>query len=62
MREGCLELTYTESEFRHSCIVNPCLLEDVATRGSGIDTDIIVNLAEGLTSEADDGIGLWMNR
>ena len=52
-----LEFTHTEAQLLGDCIVDPCLLEDVATRGSCIHADVIVDLAKSLTRKADDSVG-----
>ena len=57
MCEGCLEFTSAETQGRTNGIVNPCLLQHIATRCCGIDTDVVIDLTECLTGETDDGIG-----
>ena len=54
MTERSLEFSHSETHFLACSIVNPCLLQYVASRSCRIDTHVVVNLSECPASETND--------
>ena len=57
MGEGCLELTDLDGKLLLEFDVEPCLLQEVATRGSGVHREVESDTAKSLSRESEHGVG-----
>ena len=55
--EGCLELTDLDGKLLLEFDVEPCLLQEVATRGSGVHREVESDTAKSLSRESEHGVG-----